>query len=191
MKNIMKYIDNAVDLAFIGNVLPNSETLLIPQVMRNAEYLTEVLIRRIWDYNKERNPLISGGDENRMIFRICAWAGIYTTNSYFKEGIIEDEDIIIADIERGGFDSVAENVCAKINHPTSDIQRLNKVFTSVSVETFNTLYYDNLGYFGGKKNEAQWETIKETALILFYIGMIYERHRSADKFPKRPMNWWE
>lgn len=191
MDNIMKYIDNAINLAFISNVLPNSERLLIPQVMQNAEYLTEVLIRCVWDYNKVNNPFISGGEENRMIFRICAWAGIYTTNSYLKKGINEDEDIIIADITRGGFDSVAENVCAKINHPTSDIQRFDKVFTSVSVETFNTLYYDNLNYYGGKKPEAQWETIKETALILFYIGMIYERHRSANKYPKRSMNWWE
>lgn len=102
----MKYIDNAIMIAYRKGLLPSSERLLIPQVMRNGEYLTESLIRRIWDYNATAHPHISGGEENRMIFRICGWAGIYTTNSYFKLGYKEDEDIVIAHIQGSDFDTV-------------------------------------------------------------------------------------
>ena len=37
----MKYIDNAIMIAYRKGLLPSSERLLIPQVMRNGEYLTK------------------------------------------------------------------------------------------------------------------------------------------------------
>ena len=191
MDNIMKYIDNAIMIAYRKGLLPSSERLLIPQVMRNGEYLTESLIRRIWDYNATAHPHISGGEENRMIFRICGWAGIYTTNSYFKLGYKEDEDIVIAHIQGRDFDTVDVRIRSELNILLPEKNKCNEAFTQIAEDTFNTLYYDNLNYFEGKKAEAQWETIKETALILYYVGMVYERHRSVDKFSKRPMNWWE
>lgn len=191
MNNITKYIQNALNIAHQKGLIPSSEYLVIPQVMRNADYITECIIRHVWDFHEKRNIRISGGEENRMIFRYCAWAGIYRTNSYFKTGELCDEDITLAEIEKEGIDKISIHICNMLNIHLFDLVNHNDIYTYISEQVYNELYYDNLNFCGGVKAKAQWETIKETALILFYVGMIYERHRSANKYPKRPMNWWE
>lgn len=131
-----------------------------------SRYISENIIRRTWDYHQKHGTNITDGQETRLIFQNCAYAGMCCAQEPSC-----DPDLLLNIFENNyGINRIQEYAEDKLNITGSDSFSLSLVFRGIVQD----LYNDNSYLFCSPGDtEAGWEYYKAFASIMFELGALY------------------
>ena len=107
---------NGLVMAEERGLFKNGITVYNLAVNLKSRYISENIIRRTWDYHKEHGSLITDGQETRLIFQNCAFAGMYCA---YSPSYNEDQLLNLFETTYGinRIDIIFKNRCYYYTHP--------------------------------------------------------------------------
>ncbi|MBR5842227.1 MAG: hypothetical protein IKY64_06425 [Bacteroidaceae bacterium] len=174
IQSILKEKKNVINLGLKLGYLPNNQVLEIPDLVTQEKDISLAITRMIWDYYEKNNSTLSDGEQTRLIFKSCAFAGMLATYIY-EEDEYCDEDDLFEILQKGNISELIRNVEAKIGIDFREHMLIIGWLTQSCEETYNNLYY---AYNGTPTDgETRWQAWQDTCSIMFCLGMTYASHR--------------
>lgn len=132
-------------------------------------YISESIIRKIWDYHKTNNTDITDGQETRLIMKSCIYAGMFAAKYPLR-----DEDELINDFENHNITRIIRFVESDLNFDSEESFTTSLVANGLVQDVYNqnTYLYSNCS-----TPEKHWEYYKDIACVMFELGAIYFRNR--------------
>lgn len=174
IQSIAKEKKNVINLGFKLGYLPNSQALEIPELLSQENEISVKITRMIWEYYETNYSTLSDGEQTRLIFKSCAFAGMLATYIYEEEDYCDEDDLFFI-MQRGNISELIDNVEAKIGFDTREHVLIIGWLTQSCEETYNNLYYA----YGGTPTdgETRWQAWQDTCSVMFGLGMTYANHR--------------
>lgn len=157
---------NGINMAEERGLFANGISKFSLAVNLRSRYISENIIRRTWDYHKEYGVRITDGQETRLIFQNCAYAGIYCAT------VPEcDPDQLLALFERtNGINRIEDYVTENLNFSGQDSFSLSIIIRGIVQDLYNDNHFL---YCTPGDTEAGWEYYKAFASIMFELGALY------------------
>ena len=172
VKGLVEVKKNAINLGVNLGQLPNNEVLEIPELLTKEHNISEQITKMMWQYFENVHSSLSDGQQTRLIFKSCAFAGILATYEFKKRGFI-NESVLFQIFTINNISRLIENVEDAINMDAREDFIINGWLTQCSEDTFNDLCY----IYNATDGQTKWQAWKDTCTTMFCIGMIYANHR--------------
>lgn len=163
---------NAINLGINLGQLPNNEVLEIPELLAYEHNISEKITKMMWQYFENIHSTLSDGQQTRLIFKSCAFAGMLATYEYNKKGFI-NENSLFQTFTAINISRLIENVENAINMDAKESFIISGWLTQCSEDTFNDLCC----FYNAADAQIKWQAWKDTCTTMFCIGMIYANHR--------------
>ena len=166
-------------MAYNSGMIPNTQPLEIMELIPMEHYISEQIMRQLWDYYKERpNLRFTDGMQTRMILKSVTFAGMFAVYEYTDSIIPVDAETIVYKLSRPNMGEVIVNVQKRLGMGAAEGVFLFGRIEKISERLFNTIFEKYqvrtaLGY----NAENHLLVFKDTMTILFCLGMTYAIHR--------------
>lgn len=172
IKGLVEVKKNAINLGVNLGQLPNNEVLEIPELLTIEHNISERITKMMWQYFENVRSTLPDGQQTRLIFKSCAFAGMLATYEFKKRGFV-NENALFQIFIINNISKLIENVEDAINMDAREDFIINGWLTQCSEDTFNDLCY----IYNATDGQTKWQAWKDTCTTMFCIGMIYANHR--------------
>lgn len=170
---------NVLAMAHNSGMIPSTKPLEILELIPMEHYISEQVMKQLWDYYKERPHLgFTDGMETRMILKSVTFAGMFAAYEYTDSIIPVDAENIVYKLARPNMGEVIVNVQKRLGMGAAEGVFLFRRIEKISEQLFNTIFakyqvQTALGY----NADNHLLVFKDTMTILFCLGMTYAIHR--------------
>ena len=172
IKGLVEVKKNAINLGVNLGQLPNNEVLEIPELLTIEHNISERITKMMWQYFENVRSTLPDGQQTRLIFKSCAFAGMLATYEFKKRGFV-NENALFQIFMINNISRLIENVEDAINMDAREDFIINGWLTQCSEDTFNDLCY----IYNATDGQTKWQAWKDACTTMFCIGMIYANHR--------------
>ena len=170
---------SVLTMAYNSGMIPSTQPLEIMELIPMEHYISEQIMRQLWDYYKER-PNLRFTDEmqTRMILKSVTFAGMFSVYEYTNSIIPVDAETIVYKLARPNMGEVIVNVQKRLGMDAAEGVFLFRRIEKISELLFNTIFakYQVQTAFGYNADNHLL-VYKDTMTILFCLGMTYAIHR--------------
>lgn len=169
----------ALEMAYNSRMIPSSKCLEIADLIPIEHYVSEQVMKQLWDYYKERPQLgFTDGMETRMILKSVTFAGMFAAYEYSDSAIPVDAESIVYKLAKPNMGEIIVNVQKRLGMGAAEGVFLFRRLEKISEILFNSIFekYQVRTSFGYDA-ENHLFVFKDTMTILFCLGMTYAVHR--------------
>ena len=170
---------SVLTMAYNSGMIPSTQPLEIMELIPMEHYISEQIMKQLWEYYKERPNLgFTDGMETRMILKSVTFAGMFAAYEYTDSIIPVDAETIVYKLARPNMGEVIVNVQKRLGMGAAEGVFLFSRIEKISERLFNTIFekYQVRTAFGYNADNHLL-VFKDTMTILFCLGMIYAIHR--------------
>ena len=174
---------SVLTMAYNSGMIPSTQPLEIMELIPMEHYISEQIMRQLWDYYKERPNLgFTDGMETRMILKSVTFAGMFAAYEYTDSIIPVDAETIVYKLSRPNMGEVIVNVQKRLGMGAAEGVFLFRRIEKIAELLFKTIYNKYQVRTGLKYNADNHLLVyKDTMTILFCLGMTYAIHRMEDR----------
>lgn len=168
-----------LSMAYNSGMIPSTQPLEIMELIPMEHYISEQIMKQLWNYYKERPNLgFTDGMETRMILKSVTFAGMFSAYEYTDSIIPVDAETIVYKLARPNMGEVIVNVQKRLGMGAAEGVFLFRRIEKISELLFNKIFakYQVQTAFGYNANNHLL-VFKDTMTILFCLGMTYAIHR--------------